>query len=238
MKSLCATSRRRRAFTLAEALVVSVLVVTLLGAVYGLFLPVLGLASASGAKANSQAPVTSAIAQLEADLRVTDATGVSTNAGVPQVTLGPAAEVTAVALESSEKFANANDYHGQYYYDPSTGLPLWESYVIWALVSNADGTSTLYRTTIPNPNPPSVASTPLSPTDLSNATANISTTGRVMARETTSFQLAVNQNIGVGSCTFCNTPRAEILVQLADQDQDQTGHVSVTTYQTQSFARN
>ncbi|MBC5824651.1 MAG: type II secretion system protein [Candidatus Eremiobacteraeota bacterium] len=235
-------TKHARAFTLVEMVVAAGLVAMFLGLVYGMFLPVLGIASATSAKAESESPAATAFYQMQADLRVSATSGISTNLFPIPGALGSTAESTVLSIETAERFANSNDDHGQYYYFPDSGTPSWQSYVIWALVGPAaDGTYSMYRTTYVPATAP--GKTPLAAATLQAIVNNISSTGTRVMHGVSSFQVAAitqspvifNQCLPPDCPTF---PRAEIQVEFANQSVDQKGQVSLTAFQTQVFTRN
>jgi prepilin-type N-terminal cleavage/methylation domain-containing protein len=240
---MSSTKQSNRGFTLVEMLISSVVAALFFGLLYGSFLPVLAVSSASSSKVDTLGAATTALYQLEADIRVSTTTGISvgTTPATPQPTLGTGAEATAVAIEVPEKFSGANDFYGQFLYESNTGLSNFESYVVWALVSETAGGACdladpcdLYRTTWDS-GTATHAATLISPTQLSSIIATITTTGRVVARNVTSLQFA-NQTV---SCNGCQGPaRPEVDIELASQSIDQNGKVSQTSYQTQVFDRN
>jgi Tfp pilus assembly protein PilX len=237
---------RQRGFTVAEMLTSSVLVALFFGLLYGLFLPVLGLSSAASAKVSSQDPASAAIYQLEADLRVSDKTSVTVGSSASPPPAGPLAsadETTVLAAETSQRFVHVNDAHGQYFYNPTTGAPLYESYIVWALEPSGCGSSanpcTLYRTTVATQS----SSGDLQPTAipaslLSSTLSSITTNGEVMATGITSFQIAENAYTIQGCPAPCAGLNPEVVFELADASTDQNGKVSVTSYQSQVFIRN
>lgn len=236
---MCRIKRRARGLTLAGTIVYVAIAIVFLTLLYGLFIPVLSLASTAIAKAGSQTPAAAALFQLESDLRV--GSGKAITVGFPPTSpasaLGSAAETTVIAIPSAVKFNTGSDYHGQYYYDPSTGLPLWRSYVVWVLVPNGDGTSTLYRTTVLLANPYAGAAQAIDMGVLAPIVNNAAS-GRVMARAVTSLQLASVTLPPVCSGCVQQVPKPEIEIALGSREVDQRGQFSVATFQTQIFARN
>ena len=239
---MSSTKRPIRGFTLVEMLVSSVMAGLFLTLLYGSFLPVLDVSSASSSKVDTLGAATTALYQLEADIRVSTTTGISVGStpATPQPTLGSSAETTSVAIEVPEKFASVNDNYGQFLYESNSGLSNFETYVVWALVSESGGAcdSThpcdLYRTTW-DTGVPSHAAATISSTQLASVVATIANTGRLVARNVTSLQLA-NQTV---PCVGCQGPaRPEVDVEMAVQSTDQNGKKSQTSYQTQVFDRN
>jgi len=224
-------------------LVATAMTAMFLGLLYGMFLPVLGISSASSAKSDTLGAATTALYQLEADIRVSTTFGISVSATptAPPATLGSSAETETMAFEVPEKFVNANDSYGQFLYDSGTGLANFESYVVWALVPQQTGGNCssgdpcdLYRTTWDSGSA-STAAAYISSTQLASIVNTISTTGRLMARNVTSFQMA-NQTVPCGGCQ--GVARPEVDIEMAVQSQDQSGNWSQTSYQTQVFDRN
>jgi len=233
----------RRGFTLVEVMVSSVMAAMFFTMLYGMFLPVLSISSATSSKVDTLSAATTALYQIEGDVRVSTTRGITvgTAAATPVPTLGSTAEVTELAVEVPEKFANTNDNYGQTLYDSGTGLSDFDTYVVYALVSETNGScdSTdpcdLYRTTWDSQNPSTSASA-ISTTQLATIIGTISTSGRLLARNITSFQVA-NQVISCG--LNCSTaPRPEVDLELAQYATDQQGKVNQTSYQTQVFVRN
>lgn len=237
---------RQRGFTLVEVMVSSVMAAMFFTMLYGMFLPVLSVSSASSSKVDTLSAATTALYQLEADIRVGTTNGITVGsaAATPQPTLGSTAEVTELAIEVPETFAHTNDDYGQTLYDSGTGLSDFASYVVYSLVSESGGScdSThpcdLYRTTWPIGS----ASTSAQSIELTHAgelatlVGSISTNGRLLARNITSFQVA-NQVISCG--LNCSTaPRPEVDLELTQYATDQQNKVSQTSYQTQVFVRN
>jgi len=126
-----------------------------------------------------------------------------------------------------------------------TGLSDFETYVVYALVSQTNGGSCdsthpcdLWRTTWDDGNPLTAAKSieATHPGELATIVGSIKTTGRLLARNITSFQIA-NQTIVCGvNCTLA--PRPEVDLEVAQYATDQQGKVSQTSYQTQVFVRN
>ena len=234
----------RRGFTLVEMLVTSALVLMFFGLLYGLFFPVLGVASAGTAKTDTLVAASTALTQLEADVRVSTTNGMTVGAtpATPQPSLGSSAETQVMAFEVPEIFANVNDNFGQFQYDATSGLSNFASYVVWQLVPQQNGgvcssgdPCDLYRTTY-NTGTLNTAANPIGATTLANITANIQTNGRLMARNITSFQLA-NLTVSCSGCLY-PTARPELLVELAVHSQDNSGNWSQTSFVTQVFDRN
>src|SRR5579859_6332994 len=146
---------RERGFTLVEVMVSSVMAAMFFTMLYGMFLPVLSVSSASSSKVDTLSAATTALYQIEADIRVGTTNGITVGsaAATPQPTLGSTAEVTQLAVEVHETFAHVNDDYGQTLYDATTGLSDFRTYVVYALISESNGScdSThpcdLYRTT-------------------------------------------------------------------------------------------
>jgi prepilin-type N-terminal cleavage/methylation domain-containing protein len=235
--------RTRRGFTLVEMLVSTAIAGLFFSLLYGTFLPVLSMSSASSAKVDTLGPATTALFQLEADIRVSTTTGISVGStpATPVPTLGSTAESTVIAIEVPEKFANVNDNYGQFIYEPNSGLSNFESYVVWALVSETPGgpcdanhPCDLYRTTW-DTGTASHAASLISSTHLANITASITTDGRLEARNVTSLQIA-NQTVACGGCQ--GPARPEIDTEFAVQSTDENGKISQSSFQTQIFDRN
>lgn len=233
----------QRGFTLVEVMVSSVMAAMFFTMLYGMFLPVLSISSASSSKVDTLAAATTALYQIEADVRVSTTGGITVGsaAATPQPSLGSTAEVTQLAVEVPEVFANTNDNYGQTLYDPGTGLSDFRTYVIYALVSESGGScdSThpcdLWRTTWDSQSG-ATAAAPISATQLATTVGSITTSGRMLARNITSFQVA-NQTISCG--LNCSTaPRPEVDLELAAYSTDTAGKVNQTSYQTQVFVRN
>jgi prepilin-type N-terminal cleavage/methylation domain-containing protein len=244
---MSSTKRADRGFTLVEVLVSSVMAAMFFTMLYGMFLPVLSVSSASSSKVDTLSAATTALYQMEADIRVgtTDGISVGSSTATPVPTLGSSAEVTELAVEVPVKFANVNDDYGQSLYDSGTGLSDFETYVVYALVSETAGgqcDSThpcdLWRTTWDS-TVPATSAFPIEqkyPGQLATIVGSITTTGRLLARNITSFQVA-NQVISCGlNCT--TAPRPEVDLELAAYSTDQQNKVSQTSYQTQVFVRN
>ena len=244
---MSSTKRAKRAFTLVEVMVSSVMAAMFFTMLYGMFLPVLSVSSASSSKVDTLSAATTALYQMEADIRVATTGGISVGsaAATPQPTLGSAAETTELAIEVPVKYASVNNSYGQPMYDPTTGLADFETYVVYALVSETNGGSCdsthpcdLWRTTWDD-NAPSTASHTIEVThsgELATIVGSITTTGQLLARNITSLQVA-NQTIVCGlNCTL--SPRPEVDLELAQYATDQQGKVSQTSYQTQVFVRN
>ncbi|HET9342276.1 MAG TPA: prepilin-type N-terminal cleavage/methylation domain-containing protein [Candidatus Eremiobacteraceae bacterium] len=237
----------KRGFTLVEVMVSSVMAAMFFTMLYGMFLPVLSVSSASSSKADTLSAATTALYQLEADIRVGTTNGITVGsaAATPQPTLGSAAEVTELAVEVPELFANTNDNYGQTVYDSGTGLSDFASYVVYALVSESGGScdSThpcdLYRETWPIGSSSTAAQSIelTQPGELATLVGSISTNGRLLARNITSFQIA-NQTITCGGACPNGPARPEVDLELAQYATDQQGKVSQTSYQTQVFVRN
>ena len=247
---MSSTKATKRGFTLVEVLVSSVMAAMFFTMLYGMFLPVLSVSSASSSKVDTLAAATTALYQMEADIRVGTTNGISIGSGTatPAPTLGSAAEVTELAIEVPVKFANANDNYGQSLYDSGTGLSDFESYVVYALVSETAGgpcDSThpcdLWRTTWDSGS--ANASTSASPLELNHSgqlatiVGSITTTGRLLARNITSLQVA-NQTITCGGACPLGPARPEVDLELAAFSTDTSGKTSQTSYQTQVFVRN
>jgi prepilin-type N-terminal cleavage/methylation domain-containing protein len=233
----------QRGFTLVELMVSSVMAAMFFTMLYGMFLPVLSISSATSSKVDTLSAATTALYQIEGDIRVSTTRGITvgSTAATPVPTLGSTAEVTELAVEVPEKYANTNDNYGQTLYDSGTGLSDFETYVVYALVSETNGScdSTdpcdLYRTTWDS-GAPSTSAAAISTTQLATTIGTISTSGRLLARNITSFQVA-NQVISCG--LNCSTaPRPEVDLELAQYATDQQGKVNQTSYQTQVFVRN
>ena len=235
---MCKTNSRDRGFTLLELTIYIGIFTLFMGMLYAMFLPVLGIASASMAKVQSQSTAAAALYILESDIRVSSSAAITVGAtpAVPQSALGNSAETTAIAMPTSQKFSNPNAYHGQYYYDPSTGGPLWQSYIVWALIPDGSGTSTLYRTTAAMPAPASGPAPAIGATMLAGVLANIATTGRVMGQSMTSLQLAAVTL--AAACSSCSAPKQNIAIEIAARAVDQHGQASVTAFNTQILTRN
>ena len=237
----------QRGFTLVEVMVSSVMAAMFFTMLYGMFLPVLSVSSASSSKADTLTAATTALYQMEADIRVGTTNGITvgSTAATPQPTLGSSAEVTQLAVEVPESFAHINDNYGQPLYDATTGLSDFRTYVVYALVSESGGScdSThpcdLYRTTWDSGS----ASTSAQSIELTQAgqlatiVGSISTNGRLLARNITSFQVA-NQTITCGGACPNGPARPEVDLELAQYETDQQNKVSQTSYQTQVFVRN
>ena len=239
---------RQRGFTLVEVMVSSVMAAMFFTMLYGMFLPVLSVSSATSSKVDTLSAATTALYQLEADIRVGTTNGITVGsaAATPQPTLGTAAEVTELAIEVPETFANTNDNYGQTIYDSGTGLSDFASYVVYALVSESGGScdSThpcdLYRETWAIGSTPSTSAQSIELTqagELATIVGSISTNGRLLARNITSFQVA-NQTITCGGACPLGPARPEVDLELAQYATDQQGKVSQTSYQTQVFVRN
>ena len=242
---MLSTRATRRGFTLVEMLVASVMGVLFLGLLYGSFLPVLDVSSASSSKVDTLGAATTALYQLEADIRVSTTAGltVGSSTSAPVTTLGSTAETTEIAINVPEQFANTNDNYGQFIYEPNTGLSAWRSYVVYALVSETNGGSCdsadpcdLWRTTY-DTGASSLGANPIGTTTLANVVASITTSGRMMARNVTSLQIA-NQTITCAGCPANLSPRPEVDLEMAVQSTDHSGKVSQSSYQTQVFVRN
>lgn len=241
---MSSTKRDARGFTLVEILVSSVVAAMFFTMLYGMFLPVLSVSSASSSKVDTLDAATTALYQLEADIRVSTTAGISVGASPasPQTTLNSAAEVTQLAVEVPVKYASVNADYGQPLYDASTGLSNFRTYVVYALVSETAGGSCdsthpcdLWRTTWDSGNPGTNANF-ISQTQLATTVGSITTSGRLLARNITSFQVA-NQTISCGlNCS--QAPLPEVDLELAQYATDQQGKVSQTSYQTQVFVRN
>lgn len=237
----------QRGFTLVEVMVSSVMAAMFFAMLYGMFLPVLSVSSATSSKVDTLSAATTALYQLEADIRVGTTNGITVGsaATTPQTTLSSAAEVTELAVEVPETFAHTNDDYGQTIYDSGTGLSDFASYVVYALVSESGGScdSThpcdLYRETWPiGSSSTSAQSIELTqPGELATIVGSISTKGRLLARNITSFQVA-NQTITCGGACPLGPARPEVDLELAQYATDQQGKVSQTSYQTQVFVRN
>jgi len=235
-----------RGFTLVEVMVSSVMAAMFFTMLYGMFLPVLSVSSASSSKVDTLSAATTALYQIEADIRVGTTNGITVGsaAATPQPTLGSTAEVTQLAVEVPEYFAHTNDDYGQTLYDATTGLSDFRTYVVYALVSESNGScdSThpcdLYRTTWDSGTALTAAQSIelTQPGQLATIVGSIATNGRLLARNITSFQVA-NQVISCG--LNCSTaPRPEVDIELAQYATDQQNKVSQTSYQTQVFVRN
>lgn len=243
MKNMSSTKRQSRGFTLIEVLISSVIAAMFFALLYGSFLPVLDISSASSSKIDTLGAATTALYQLEADIRVSTTTGITvgTTPATPVPTLGSTAETTAVAIEVPEKFVNVNDTYGQFLYEPNTGLSNFESYIVWALVSETAGGTCdsndpcdLWRTTW-DTGSANHSANQITSSQLATILASITTNGRVVARNVTSFQLA-NQTVSCGGCQ--GPARPEVDVEMAAQSTDQNGKISQSSYQTQVFDRN
>ena len=243
---MSSTKNAERGFTLVEVMVSSVMAAMFFTMLYGMFLPVLSISSASSSKVDTLGAATTALYQVEADIRVATTGGISVGsaAATPQPSLGSAAETTELAIEVPVKYAHVNDDYGQPLYDPSTGLADFETYVVYALVSETGGScdSTdpcdLWRTTWDDGTPKTASHTieVTQPGQLATIVGSITTTGRLLARNITSFQVA-NQTIACGlNCQL--SPRPEVDLELAQYATDQQNKVSQTSYQTQVFVRN
>jgi len=244
---MSSTNRAKRGFTLVEVMVSSVVAAMFFTMLYGMFLPVLSVSSASTSKVDTLGAATTALYQMEADIRVATTGGITVGsaAATPNPTLGSSAEVTELAVEVPEKMANVNDNYGQPLYDSGTGLSDFETYVVYALVSETNGGTCdsthpcdLWRTTWDDGSPLTAAqSIEVTQTgQLATIVGSITTTGRLLARNITSFQVA-NQTISCG--LNCSTaPRPEVDLELAQYATDQQNKVSQTSYQTQVFVRN
>lgn len=237
--------RPSRGFTLVEMLVASVMGVLFLGLLYGSFLPVLDVSSASSSKVDTLGAATTALYQLEADIRVSTTAGltVGSAASTAVTTLGSTAETTEIAINVPEQFQNVNDNYGQFIYEPNTGLSGFRSYVVYALVSETNGGSCdstdpcdLWRTTY-DTGAASSAAAKISATTLSNVVSSITTSGRMLARNLTSLQVA-NQTITCTGCPANLSPRPEVDLEMAVQSTDHSGKVSQSSFQTQVFVRN
>ena len=242
---MCRTKRAARAFTLVEMLVTAAIVALFLGLVYGMFLPVLGLASASSAKAETEAPAATMVYLLEDDLRVSDELslrvimkGTSTVVLAP-TSLGPGSEASAVSFPVAERFSSARAFHGQYYYDSNKGGPLWQSWIVWALVDdgNSSGTYNLYRQTVQIPGAASASRQPMPDATFTSVVANITANGRQMALGVSSFQLAQSAE-ACGGCPLAIVLTPNVDFELAYQSRDSYGNTSVTSFQTEVFTRN
>jgi len=240
---MSSTKNAARGFTLVEVMVSSVMAAMFFTMLYGMFLPVLSISSATSSKVDTLSAATTALYQIEGDVRVSTTRGITVGsaAATPVPTLGSTAEVTELAVEVPEKYAHINDNYGQTLYDSGTGLSDFETYVVYSLVSetNSSCDSThpcdLYRTTWDSNNP-STSAAAISTTQLATTIGTISTSGRLLARNITSFQVA-NQVISCG--LNCSTaPRPEVDLELAQYATDQQGKVNQTSYQTQVFVRN
>jgi prepilin-type N-terminal cleavage/methylation domain-containing protein len=241
---MSSTKRRTRGFTLIEVMVSSVMAAMFFTMLYGMFLPVLSVSSASSSKVDTLSAATTALYQLEADIRVATTGGLSVGAtpAAAQTTLGSSAEVTQLAVEVPVLYAHVNDAYGQPLYDGSTGLSNFRSYAVYALVSETSGGTCdsthpcdLWRTTWDSGSA-STSTGFITSTQLATTVGSITTTGRLLARNITSFQVA-NQTISCG--LNCSTsPRPEVDLELAQYAKDQQGKVSQTSYQTQVFVRN
>lgn len=241
---MSSTNRATRGFTLVEVMVSSVVAAMFFTMLYGMFLPVLSVSSASSSKVDTLGAATTALYQMEADIRVATTGGITVGSAsaTPVPNLGSTAEVTELAVEMPEKMANVNDNYGQPLYDSSTGLSDFETYAVYALVSESNGScdSThpcdLWRTTW-DTNSPSTAANPISTTQLSTIVGSITTNGRLLARNITSFQVA-NQTISCPLNCSLGAPRPEVDLELAQYATDQQNKASQTSYQTQVFVRN
>lgn len=243
---MSSTNRAKRGFTLVEVMVSSVMAAMFFTMLYGMFLPVLSVSSASSSKVDTLGAATTALYQLEADIRVATTGGITVGsaAATPVPTLGSTAEVTELAVEVPEQMANTNANYGQPLYDSTTGLSDFQTYVVYVLVSESGGScdSThpcdLWRTTWDDGNPSTAAQSIelTQPGQLATIVGSITTNGRLLARNITSFQVA-NQTISCG--LNCSTaPRPEVDLELAQYATDQQNKASQTSYQTQVFVRN
>ena len=241
---MSSTKKRERGFTLVEVLIATVMAAMFFGLLYSMFLPALGIASAGSAKTDTQSSATTALYQLEADLRVSTTAGITVGStpATPVPSLGSSAETQVVAVEVPEKFVGTNDNFGQSLYDSGTGLPNFETYAVWALIPAQNGSAcsttnpcALYRTTY-DTGAASTAANPIDATTLSTITSNIQTNGRLMVRNVTSFEVA-NQTIACTGCLYPNA-RPELDLEIATQSQDTNGNLSQSSFQTQVFDRN
>src|SRR5215470_11095198 len=100
----------KRGFTLVEVMVSSVMAAMFFTMLYGMFLPVLSVSSASSSKVDTLSAATTALYQIEANVRVGTTNGITVGsaAATPVPTLGSSAEVTELAVEVPEKFQHAN----------------------------------------------------------------------------------------------------------------------------------
>jgi hypothetical protein len=222
--------------------VAAVMAALLIAMMYGAVLPMLNLSSAGSSKVDTLGPATTALTQLEADIRISTTNGITVGAtpATPVPTLGTTAETNAIAIEVPEQFVNINDNYGQMLYDQNSGLSAFRSYVVWALVSEVGGSCDLthpcdlYRTTwdsgTANPSAAPITSTQLAP-----ILTSIATSGRLMSRNITSLEVA-NQTIPCAGCFAFARP--EVDIEMAAQSRDQMNKTSQTSYQTQVFARN
>lgn len=245
---MSSTKRAARGFTLIEVLVSSVMAAMFFTMLYGMFLPVLSVSSASSSKADTLGAATTALYQIEADIRVATTNGISVGSGTatPPPSLGSSAETTELAIEVPVQYQNVNDNYGQPLYDSNTGVADMATYVVYALVSETNGGSCdsthpcdLWRTTWYDGNP-ETAAFPIEtfqPGQLATIVGSITTTGRLMARNITSFQVA-NQALNCGGLCVNGPLLPQVDLELAQYSTDQQGKVSQTSYQTQVFVRN
>jgi len=236
------STRTERGFTLIEMLVAASLVLMFLGLLYGMFLPVMSVASAGSAKTDTLTVASTALQEMEGDIRVSTTRGISIGStpATPPPTLGT--ETQVMAFEVPEKFVNVNDRYGQFLYEPNTGLSGFETYVVWSLVPQTAGGNCssgdpcdLYRTTY-DTTTMSTSAILIDSGTLSNITANIATNGQLMARNITSFQMA-NHTICPSPCIY-PTALPEVEIEMAVQSQDQSGRWSQSSFETQVFDRN
>lgn len=121
--------RRRRGFTIAETLVVAVILGMMLTAIVGAIAPLFGAPDRAQAKSDSVEPAAAGLYLMERDIRQSDANGVFACAGQP-LACGDGAlnqaqgAVAVLTAESSSSFGSqfslAND-----------GSPAWEGFVVY-----------------------------------------------------------------------------------------------------------
>jgi hypothetical protein len=136
-----------RAFTIAESLVVIVIVAMLLTAVAGAMTPLLRAPNAVQAKYDTLVPATTGLFVLERDIRQSDANGVFA-CTIHPIACGTGASSDKTAAVAVATAVSSGDLGAQFITDTTYGTPVWQGYIVYW---RSDTGGTLYRAYVGEP---------------------------------------------------------------------------------------
>lgn len=135
----------RRAFTIAETLVVAVILGMMLTAICSALVPLFGAPSRAQAKSDTLGPATAGLYVLQRDIRESDASGVFACGAQPVACTDGGAAAPAAALAIATALASANLGAP---FTTSNGKPQWQGFMVyWQPQSGGF----VYRTFEPDP---------------------------------------------------------------------------------------
>jgi prepilin-type N-terminal cleavage/methylation domain-containing protein len=216
----------KRGFTIAETMVVAVILGMMLTAIVGAIAPLFNAPSRAQAKIDSVEPAATSMYVMERDLRESDVNGVFACTGQPAACGdgAVAAGDSAIALPT----ASASGSLGAQF-QTSSGLPDWQGYIVyWQPASGGEvyraferesGLDALINTAQPNRAQLQAVAT------AAVASAQNDPTRDITLREVATFAAAVDVNSGITSLHVVSSGSAG-------------GKTNTTTFDDDIFARN